>query len=86
MKPIQIIALAAVIAGNWRPFGALFFACLFGFSAALALQLGNTYNDSVPGIGTLALTLPYLITLIIVAGVIGKSFPPAAVGKPYTKQ
>lgn len=80
------IALAAVIAGNWRPFGALFFACLFGFSTALGLQLGNTYDESIPGIGTLALTLPYVITLVIVAGVIGKSFPPAAVGRPYTKQ
>ena len=80
------IALAAVIAGNWRPFGALFFACLFGFSTALASQLGNTYRDSVAGLDVLASTLPYVITLIIVAGVVGKSFPPAAVGRPYTKQ
>ena len=80
------IALAAVIAGNWRPFGALFFACLFGFSTALAYQLGNTYRDSVAGLDVLMLMLPYVITLIIVAGVIGKSFPPASVGRPYTKQ
>ena len=80
------IALAAVIAGNWRPFGALFFACLFGFCYSLALQLGNTYRDSVAGLDVLAGMLPYVITLIIVAGVIGKSFPPAAVGRPYTKQ
>jgi simple sugar transport system permease protein len=80
------IALAAVIAGNWRPFGALFFACLFGFCYSLALQLGNTYRESVAGLDVLAGMLPYVITLIIVAGVIGKSFPPAAVGRPYTKQ
>ncbi len=80
------IALAAVIAGNWRPFGALFFACLFGCCYSLALQLGNTYRDSVAGLDVLAGMLPYVITLIIVAGVIGKSFPPAAVGRPYTKQ
>jgi len=80
------IALAAVIAGNWRPFGALFFACLFGFSTALAYQLGNTYRDSVAGLDVLMLSLPYVITLIIVAGVIGKSYPPASVGRPYTKQ
>ena len=80
------IALAVVIAGNWRPFGALFFACLFGFGGALALRLGNTYDESIPGLGQLAQTLPYILTLIIVAGVIGKSIPPAAVGKPYTKQ
>jgi general nucleoside transport system permease protein len=80
------IALAAVIAGNWRPFGALFFACLFGFSTALAFQLGNTYRDSVAGLDVLLQMLPYVITLVIVAGVIGKSFPPASVGRPYTKQ
>ena len=80
------IALAAVIAGNWRPFGALFFACLFGFSTALAFRLGDAYRDSVAGLDVLSQMLPYVITLIIVAGVIGKSFPPAAVGRPYTKQ
>jgi general nucleoside transport system permease protein len=80
------IALAAVIAGNWRPFGALFFACLFGFSTALAFRLGDAYRDSVAGLDVLTQMLPYVITLIIVAGVIGKSFPPAAVGRPYTKQ
>jgi general nucleoside transport system permease protein len=80
------IALAAVIAGNWRPFGSLFFACLFGFSTALAFRLGDAYRDSVAGLDVLAQMLPYVITLIIVAGVIGKSFPPAAVGRPYTKQ
>jgi simple sugar transport system permease protein len=80
------IALAAVIAGNWRPFGSLFFACLFGFSTALAFRLGDAYRDSVAGLDVLAQMLPYVLTLIIVAGVIGKSFPPAAVGRPFTKQ
>jgi general nucleoside transport system permease protein len=80
------IALAAVIAGNWRPFGSLFFACLFGFSTALAFRLGDAYRDSVAGLDVLAQMLPYILTLIIVAGVIGKSFPPAAVGRPFAKQ
>ena len=80
------IALAAVIAGNWRPFGSLFFACLFGFSTSLAFRLGDAYRDSVVGLDVLAQMLPYVLTLIIVAGVIGKSIPPAAVGRPYTKQ
>ena len=80
------IALAAVIAGNWRPFGSLFFACLFGFSTALAFRLGDAYRDSVAGLDVLAQMLPYILTLIIVAGVIGKSIPPASVGRPYTKQ
>ncbi len=80
------IALAAVIAGNWRPFGSFFFACLFGFSTALAFRLGDAYRDSVAGLDVLAQMLPYILTLIIVAGVIGKSIPPASVGRPYTKQ
>jgi simple sugar transport system permease protein len=80
------IALAAVIAGNWRPLGSLGFACLFGFSTALAFRLGDAYRDSVAGMDVLAQMFPYVLTLVIVAGVIGKSIPPAAVGKPYTKQ
>lgn len=80
------IALAAVIFGNWRPFGAFGAACLFGFSTALAFRLGDAYRDSVAGMDVLAQMLPYVITLIVVAGVIGKSIPPAAVGRPYTRQ
>jgi general nucleoside transport system permease protein len=80
------IALAALIAGNWRPFSSFGFACLFGFSTALAYQLAGAYRESVAGLDVLVQMLPYVLTLIIVAGVIGKSFPPAAVGRPYTKQ
>lgn len=80
------IALAVVIVANWRPLGALGAACLFGFPTALAFRLGDTYRESIAGIDVLAQMLPYVITLIVVAGVIGKSIPPAAVGRPYTKQ
>jgi simple sugar transport system permease protein len=76
------IALAALIFGNWRPFGALGAALLFGFSTALAYRL-PVYSDSA---ATLFQTLPYVLTLIAVAGVIGRSVPPAAVGRPYVKQ
>jgi simple sugar transport system permease protein len=76
------IALAALIFGNWRPFGALGAALLFGFSTALAYRL-PVYSDSA---ATLFQALPYVLTLIAVAGVIGRSIPPAAVGRPYTKQ
>jgi ABC-type uncharacterized transport system permease subunit len=76
------IALAAVIFGNWRPFGAFGAALLFGFSSALAFRL-DTYSESA---ATLFQALPYVLTLIAVAGVIGRSIPPAAVGRPYTKQ
>jgi general nucleoside transport system permease protein len=79
------IALAALIFGNWRPFGAFGAALLFGISGAVALRM-QTYSGTLPGIDVLFLTLPYFITLIAVAGVIGRSTPPAAVGRPYKKQ
>ncbi len=79
------IALAALIFGNWRPFGAFGAALLFGFSTALAFKM-QAYNDSLPGIDTLIQILPYVLTLIAVAGVIGRSVPPAADGRPYKKQ
>lgn len=76
------IALAAVIFGNWRPWGAAAAALLFGFSSALAQRL-PAYSESA---AVLFQALPYVLTLIAVAGVIGRSIPPAAVGKPYEKQ
>ena len=76
------IALAALIFGNWRPFGAFGAALLFGFSSALAQRL-PTYSESG---AVLFQALPYVLTLIAVAGVIGRSIPPAAVGRPYVKQ
>jgi general nucleoside transport system permease protein len=76
------IALAAVIFGNWRPFGAAAACLLFGFSSALAQRLPE-YSQSA---SVLFQALPYVLTLIAVAGVIGRSIPPAAVGRPYKKQ
>jgi simple sugar transport system permease protein len=76
------IALAAMIFGNWRPFGAFGAAVLFGFSSAVALRL-QVYSASA---STLFNVLPYVLTLIAVAGVIGRTVPPAADGKPYAKQ
>ena len=76
------IALAALIFGNWRPFGAFGAALLFGFSSALAQRLPE-YSQSG---AVLFQALPYVLTLIAVAGVIGRSVPPASVGRPYVKQ
>jgi simple sugar transport system permease protein len=76
------IALAALIFGNWRPFGAAIACLLFGFSSALSDFL-QEYSTSV---SVLFEALPYVLTLIAVAGVIGRSIPPAAIGKPYVKQ
>jgi general nucleoside transport system permease protein len=76
------IALAAVIFGNWRPGGALAAALLFGFSTALAQRL----PAFSPSAAVLFQALPYVLTLIAVAGIIGRSRPPAAVGQPYVKE
>jgi general nucleoside transport system permease protein len=76
------IALAALIFGAWRPFGAFAAALLFGFSSALAQRLPE-YSDSG---AVLFQALPYVLTLIAVAGVIGRAIPPAAIGRPYVKQ
>jgi general nucleoside transport system permease protein len=76
------IALAAMIFGNWKPFGAFGAALLFGFSTALAFRL-PVYSANA---ATLFQALPYVLTLIAVAGVIGRTVPPAADGKPYKKQ
>jgi general nucleoside transport system permease protein len=76
------IALAAVIFGGWRPWGALAGALLFGFSTALAQKL-PAFSEST---AVLFQALPYVLTLVVVAGVIGRSRPPAAVGVPYVKE
>ena len=76
------IALAAVIFGKWHPVGALGAALLFGFSTALAQRL----PAFSPSTAVLFQALPYVLTLIAVAGVIGRSRPPAAVGQPYVKE
>jgi ABC-type uncharacterized transport system permease subunit len=76
------IALAAVIFGRWRPGGALIATLLFGFGSALADRL-PTFSQSE---ATLFQALPYVLTLVAVAGVIGRSRPPASVGIPYVKE
>jgi ABC-type uncharacterized transport system permease subunit len=76
------IALAAVIFGNWRPGGALAGALLFGFSSAVAQRL-PAFSESL---AVLFQALPYVLTLVVVAGVIGRSRPPAAIGVPYVKE
>ncbi len=76
------IALAAVIFGKWRPAGALVATLLFGFASALADRL-PTFSQSA---ATLFQALPYLLTLIAVAGVIGRSRAPASIGIPYVKE
>jgi general nucleoside transport system permease protein len=76
------IALAVVIVGKWRPVGALAAALMFGFSQALAQRLPVFSESSA----TLLQALPYVVTLIAVAGLVGRSTPPAADGVPYSKE
>ena len=76
------IALAVVIFGGWRPYGALAGACLFGFSSAVAQRL-PAFSESL---AVLFQALPYVLVLIVVAGLIGRSRPPAAIGIPYVKE
>jgi general nucleoside transport system permease protein len=76
------IALAAVIFGKWRPFPAFAACLLFGFSSGLAQRLQSEANISA----NLLQTLPYVLTIIALVGVVGRSRGPAAVGRPYVKQ
>jgi simple sugar transport system permease protein len=75
------IALAALIFGRWRPAGALAATLLFGFGSALAQRL-PTFSASG---AVLFQALPYVLTLIAVAGVIGRSIAPAALGRPLPR-
>jgi ABC-type uncharacterized transport system permease subunit len=80
------IALAALIFGGWRPFGAFAACVLFGFSSALASRLPDLSASESAAWPVLFQTLPYVLTLIAVAGIIGRSVAPAAIGRPYKKQ
>ncbi|HEX8629958.1 MAG TPA: ABC transporter permease [Catenuloplanes sp.] len=74
------IALAALIFGRWTPYGALAAALFFGFANKLAIFL-STIGSPVPG--QFLSMLPYLATIIAVAGLVGRVRAPAADGKPY---
>jgi simple sugar transport system permease protein len=81
------IALAALIFSKWRPRPALFACLLFGLLEAI----GNKYQDlDFFGIFTVPVqfmqALPYILTVVILAGFVGKAIPPRAGGKPYVKE
>ncbi|MEL7256475.1 MAG: ABC transporter permease [Pseudomonadota bacterium] len=80
------IALAAVIFGNWKPLTA-FAACLmFGFLEAATSRLQGVDLPLVGELPTqLMLALPYVLTVLLLAGFIGKPTPPGAIGQPYHK-
>lgn len=76
------IALAAVIFGKWNPVGVLGAALLFGFGDALQIKL-QAGGSVIPY--QFLLMLPYLLTILALAGIVGRSVPPAASGQPYQK-
>jgi general nucleoside transport system permease protein len=81
------IALAALIFGRWRPWSAFAGAMLFGFTRALGTRLqilDVTIGDfSIPS--EFWQSLPYVVTIIVVAGAVGRAVPPAADGQPYER-
>jgi simple sugar transport system permease protein len=81
------IALAAMIFGKWRPFPTLFACLLFGFLDALSGRLEGVpiYGDFQVPVQVFE-ALPYALTVILLAGFIGKAIPPRAIGRPYVKE
>ena len=81
------MALAALIFGKWRPKTAMLACLLFGFLEALTVRLEGV---SLPLIGQvptqLMQALPYILTVVLLAGFIGKAIAPKAIGIPYTKE
>jgi ABC-type uncharacterized transport system permease subunit len=77
------IGLAAMIFGKWMPFGAFGAALIFGFADALQTKLSIL---RVPIASQFLLMAPYIVTIIVLAGVVGEATPPAADGQAYEKQ
>ncbi len=81
------IALAALIFAKWRPGPALAACLLFGFLDAMAIRLQGV---ALPGVGQVPVqfiqALPYVLTVVLLAGFIGKATPPKASGLPYVKE
>jgi general nucleoside transport system permease protein len=76
------IALAALIFGRWHPVGAFVAALVFGFSQELQNRLADLHTP-IPS--ELLLATPYVVTIIVVAGLVGRSRPPAADGQVYER-
>ncbi len=81
------IALAALIFGKWRPLPAMLACLLFGFLDAVSIRLQGV---ALPGVGEVPVqliqALPYVLTVVLLAGFIGRAVPPKAGGIPYVKE
>ncbi len=81
------IALAALIFARWKPLNALYACLLFGFLDAVAIRLQGVELPLVGSVNSqLMQALPYILTVVLLAGFIGKAVPPKAGGVPYTKE
>jgi simple sugar transport system permease protein len=84
------MALAAMIFGKWHPVGALWACLLFGFLDAVAIRLQGVVLPALLGGGAVPVqaiqALPYVMTVVLLAGFIGRSRAPAALGVPYVKE
>jgi simple sugar transport system permease protein len=86
------IALAAVILGRWTPVGAFLGALMFGFVTGVQIMVGVAVPPGELGDVMQAIprqwyaALPYIVTIVVLAGVVGRSIPPAADGIPYEKE
>jgi len=82
------IALAALIFGKWRPFQTLLACLLFGFTEAVSIQMQGVVKlpsgDDIPV--QFIQMVPYILTIVVLAGFIGSSRPPRALGIPYQKE
>ncbi|MDV7391275.1 ABC transporter permease, partial [Arthrospira platensis SPKY1] len=77
------IGLAAMIFGNWNPFGAFGAGLLFGFADSLQARLAIL---GIPIPSQFLLMVPYIATMVVLAGVVGRGDMPAADGQPYVKE
>ena len=81
------IALAALIFARWLPVNALWACLLFGLLEAVAIRFQNI---EVPGLGVIPVEFmqatPYILTVVLLAGFVGKAVPPKAGGVPYVKE
>lgn len=76
------IALAALIFGKWHPVGAMLACLLFGLADAVAIRMQGVVNIPVQMIQI----IPYVLTLVVLAGFIGRATPPRSIGVPYIKE
>ena len=76
------IALAALIFGKWHPVGAFLACLLFGLADAIAIRMQGVVDIPVQFIQI----IPYVLTLVVLAGFIGRATPPRAIGTPYVKE